>query len=105
MSIEKTMKRAARRNLVRCGEPCDLEKYGVTELIENVLVHIMRDIQLVSAGDTDTAERRTEAEMLVDDVGDLKKRDLIHTETTVWRVESKVANDGYTVRVVVSEDL
>jgi hypothetical protein len=43
--------------------------------------------------------------MLVDDVGDLKKRDLIHTETTVWRVESKVANDGYTVRVVVSEAL
>lgn len=105
MSIDKTMKRAARRNLIRCGEPCDLEKYGVTEIIENVLVHIMRDVERVSAGDTDTLERRTEAEMLVADVGDLKKRDLIHTEMTTWRVEAGIANDGYTVRVVVSEDV
>ena len=104
MPIDKTMKRAARRNLVRCGEPCDLEKPGVSELIENVLVHIMRDVELVSAGDTDVAERRTEAEMLVADVGDLKKRDLIHTELTTWKVEAGIANDGYTVRVVVSEE-
>lgn len=103
MSIDKTMRRAARRNLVRCGEPCDLERHDPDELLENVLVHIMRDVERTTPGNTETLERRTEAEMLVEDVGDLRKRDQIHTESTIWHVDAGIANDGYTVRVVVSE--
>ena len=46
---------------------------------------------------------RNEAEMLVEQVGDLKKRDVIETSTEQWTVAKKIANDGYTIRVIVSD--
>ncbi|WP_027853848.1 hypothetical protein [Marinobacterium litorale] len=101
--MDKTFKRHARRLLVKTGEPCDFERYHPQETITSVLVRIDRDVEVVSAGETETTEYRNEAEMLVDDVGDLKKRDRIHTETSEWYVESKISNDGYTVKAVVTE--
>src|SRR5690554_6464315 len=100
---EKTFKRSARRLLDRLGVPCTLKPYSGAADITDCKVHISRDIEVVSPGQSERSERRSEAEMLVEDVGNLKKRDLITVGADVWRVESKVANDGYTVRVVVSE--
>lgn len=100
---EKTFKRSARRLLDRLGVPCTLTRYAGGEVIEGLRVHLSRDVELTAAGDTETGEVRTEAEMLTEDVGTLKKRDVIEVGLEQWRVESKISNDGYTIRVVVSE--
>lgn len=101
---DRTFKRSARRLLERLGEPCTLTRYSGGAVVSDLLVHISRDVEAVSPGEGETTERRTEAEMLVEDVGDLKKRDVIALgDSTEWAVAGKVANDGYTVRVVVSE--
>lgn len=100
---KKTFQRASRRLLASMGEQSDLEKHSSGDVIEGCWVHISRDIEFQSSGQTETTERRTEAEMLVEEVGDLRKRDRIHTEDSTWLVESKISNDGFTVKVVVSE--
>src|SRR5690554_5986873 len=94
---EKTFKRSARRLLDRLGVPCTLTRYAGGEVIEDLRVHLSRDVELTAAGDTETGE------VLTEDVGTLKKRDVIEVGLEQWRVESKISNDGYTIRVVVSE--
>lgn len=95
--------KASRRLLISLGEPSDLQRHETGEVVSECWVHVSRDIEFQSAGQTETAERRNEAEMLVAEVGDLKKRDRIFTEDAHWLVESKISNDGFTVKVVVSE--
>jgi hypothetical protein len=99
---EKTFKRAARRLMQSMGVVGDLYRSDGTT-VANVLLHISRDVTVVSPGQSETSELRNEAEMLVEDVCNLRKRDQIVYGQEVWQVESKVANDGYTIRVVVSE--
>lgn len=101
---DKTFKRSAKRILARLGEPCTLTQYNGGAVIEDCLVHISRDVEVVSPGNSETTELRNEAEMLVEQVGDLKKRDVIDTVTEQWTVAKKIANDGYTIRVIVSEE-
>lgn len=100
---ERTFKRSARRLLESQGVPCTLTRASGGATITDLFVHLSRDVEFVSVGDTDTSETRNEAEMLTEDVGTLKKRDVIAIGAESWRVERKLANDGYTVRVVVSE--
>lgn len=99
---DRQFKKSARRILKSMGVTGDLyRRDGST--VADVLVHISRDVQATSAGETETLELRDEAELLTEDVCSLKKRDQIHIGSTVWQVESKIANDGYTIQVVVSE--
>jgi hypothetical protein len=99
---DRQFKKSARRILKSMGVLADLYRYDGTT-VAGVLVHISRDVQATSAGETDTMELRDEAELLTEEVGTLKKRDEIHIGPQIWRVESKIANDGYTIQVVVSE--
>lgn len=99
---DRYFKKSARRILQSMGVIGDLHRYSGGN-VANVLVHISRDVQAVSAGETETMELRDEAELLTEEVGTLKKRDEIHIGAQIWRVESKIANDGYTIQVVVSE--
>lgn len=101
---DKTFKRSARRILERLGQPCVLTKHNNGGSFDGYLVHISRDVEVVSPGNSETTELRNEAEMLVEDVGDLKKRDVIDTGAEQWTVAKKIANDGYTIRVIVSEE-
>lgn len=100
---ERTFKRSARRLLESQGVPCTLNRSVDNSQVTDVYVHLSRDVEFVSVGETQTSETRNEAEMLTEDVGTLKKKDLIEIGSESWRVERKLANDGYTIRVVVSE--
>jgi len=100
---ERTFKRSARRLLESQGVPCTLTRDSDGSQVTDVYVHLSRDVEFVSAGETQTSETRNEAEMLTEDVVTLKKKDVIEIGSESWRVERKLANDGYTVRVVVSE--
>ena len=100
---ERTFKRSARRLIETQGVPCTLTRHEGGEVVSDIYVHLSRDVEFVSAGETQTSGVRTEAEMLTEDVGALKKRDVIEVGVEQWRVEGKLANDGYTVRVVVIE--
>tara|TARA_R110001592_G_scaffold330758_3_gene613059 strand:- start:2278 stop:2586 length:309 start_codon:yes stop_codon:yes gene_type:complete len=99
---DRHFKKSARRILKSMGVLSDLYRYDGSN-VADVLVHISRDVQASSAGETETIELRDEAELLTEEVGNLKKRDQIHIGPTIWQVESKIANDGYTIQVVVSE--
>ncbi|WP_339799661.1 hypothetical protein [uncultured Marinobacter sp.] len=99
---DRHFKKSARRILQSMGTLGNLHRYSGGS-VADVLIHISRDVQIVTAGETETAETRDEAELLTEEVGALKKRDEIHVGAQIWRVESKIANDGYTIRVVVSE--
>ena len=100
---DKTFKRSAKRILARLGEACTVTQHSGGAVIEQCLVHISRDVEVVSPGHSETTELRNEAEMLVEQVGDLKKHDVIETGTEQWTVAKKIANDGYTIRVIVSD--
>lgn len=99
---DRHFKKSARRILKSMGVMGDLYRQDGST-VANVLVHISRDVQVASAGETETMELRDEAELLTEEVGTLKKRDQIHIGPAIWQVESKIANDGYTIQVVVSE--
>lgn len=101
---ERTFKRSARRLLESQGVPCTLTRYNGGEVVADLHVHLSRDVEFTTAGETQTPERRTEVEMLTEDVGTLKKRDVIDVGAQSWVVEEKLSNDGYTVRAVVIEE-
>lgn len=101
---ERTFKRSARRLLESQGLPCTLTRYSDGAVLADLHVHLSRDVEFTTAGETQTPERRTEAEMLTEDVGNLKKRDVIEVGAERWVVEEKLSNDGYTVRAVVIEE-
>ena len=83
------------------GEPCTLERNN-GEVVDGLKVSISRDLEF-QGQQSETSERAHQAEMDAASVGQLKRKDRIITATQAWQVERPVANDGYTIKVIVSE--
>lgn len=100
--MDRALKRCAKRTVSAAGEEVTLIRRDGTNLA-CVWAHIIRDIELTE-GETRTGEFRNEVEMLVAEVCELKRGDKILTEDgEIWKIEERLANDGYTCRAVIME--
>lgn len=100
--MDRALNRCAKRTIKAAGEQVMLTLREGGHLLD-VWAHIIRDIELTE-GETKTGEFRNEVEMLVAEVCELTRGDKIVTSTgTVWKIEERLANDGYTCRAVIME--
>lgn len=100
--MDRALHRGARRVIKAAGEQVMLiRKTG--EKVSGVWAHISRDIEYTE-GETQTSNYRDEVEMLVAEVCNLVKGDVLLTETgDTWTIEKRLSNDGYTVSAVVMD--
>jgi hypothetical protein len=100
--MDRALHRAAKRTISAAGEQVMLTLREGGNLL-NVWAHITRDIELTE-GETRTGEFRNEVEMLAAEVSELTRDDKIVTGTgTVWKIEERLANDGYTCKAVIMD--
>lgn len=100
--FDNALSRAIRRSLIGFGESVTISTKAGDRLMD-ITVHIETDVEFTD-GETQTLDKRHELEVMLADVGELKRGDEVHTtKQKVWRIERTIENNGSTQKCQIME--